>query len=152
MTLAISSPGTPAFFGRAPLLLSEQKRFAALLDALHDLSAALEAGLGSLPARLEPANLVEELARVLAEHFQGAEDCLKAVAVSRRDLLPTVVDMRADHAALSQSLADLRLLVADRGRWVELPQRIAGLLERLAVHRESEATLIRDAALVARVA
>jgi hypothetical protein len=77
---------------------------------------------------------------------------LKAVAVSRRDLLPVVVDMRSDHAALSQTLVDLRLLVGDPGRWVELPRRIANLLERLAVHRESEAALLSDAAAVAKVA
>ncbi|HEV8548551.1 MAG TPA: hypothetical protein VGQ57_05975 [Polyangiaceae bacterium] len=152
MTPATSSPGTPAFFGRAPVLLSEEKRLAALLDSLRELSGALEVGLAPLPPRLSPPALVEELGQVLADHFQGAEDCLKAVAVSRRDLLPVVVDMRSDHAALSQTLVDLRLLVGDPGRWVELPRRIANLLERLAVHRESEAALLSDAAAVAKVA
>jgi len=152
MTPATSSPRSPAFFGRMPVLLSEQKRCAALIDALGDLCAALEVGSGPLSARLDPPPLIEELARVLTEHFQGAEDCLMVVAKRRPDLLPAVVDMRSDHAALSESLTDLRLLVADQARWVELPLRIGSVLQRLTVHREAEAGLIRDAAHAALVA
>ena len=55
--------------------------------------------------------------------------------------------MRADHATLAQSVADLRLLVADEGRWAELPRRIERLLETLAEHRETEAALIRSGTL-----
>lgn len=152
MTSATSSPTAPGFFGRVPLLLSEQKRLAALLEALRELSAALDVGMGSLPARLEPPRLIEEVAGVLAGHFRSAEDCLQAVAARRPDLLPAVVDMRSDHAALSQSLKDLRLMATDPGRWVELPLRITALLERLALHREGEAALVRDSARAANVA
>lgn len=152
MPLATSPPTAPLFFGRVPQLLNEQQRFGALLDSLRELAAALAEGVEPLPARLEPARLVDELARVLAEHFHSAEDGLRAVASCRLDLLPAVVDTRLDHAALSRSLADLRLSIEDRARWAELPPRIVELLERLSAHREGEAALIREAARAVKVA
>jgi len=151
MTPRISTT-LPGFFGRMPLLLSEQKRFAAVRDSLRELCAALNAGVETLPARLDPPQLVEELGGLLADHFEGADECLRAVAARRHDLLPAVVDMRADHAAFSEALADLRVLAADPMRWVELPLRIASMLEKLEVHREGEAALIHDAAQAANVA
>jgi len=152
MTPSLASTNIPGFFGRMPLLLSEQKRFAAVRDSLRELCAALNVDVVALPARLDPPKLIEELGGLLAEHFEGADECLKRVAAQRHDLLPGVVDMRADHAAFSESLADLRLLAADPGRWVELPLRIASVLEKLEVHREGEAALIHDAAQAANVA
>ncbi len=152
MTPSISSTTLPGFFGRMPLLLSEQKRFAAVRDSLREVCAALNAGVETLPARLDPPQLVQELDGLLADHFEGADECLRIVAARRHDLLPAVVDMRADHAAFSEALADLRLLAADPARWVELPLRIASMLEKLDVHREGEAALIRDAAQAANVA
>lgn len=152
MTPRTSSLRSPAFFGRMPLLLSEQERCEALVDTLRELRAALDAGSDSLPARLDPRSVVEELSQVLAEHFLSAEDCLRAVAQHRPDLLPAVVDMRSDHSALSESLADLRLLAWDQARWVELPGRIGPLIERLTLHREAEAGLVHEAARAAYVA
>lgn len=129
-----------------PVLLDEQKRFATVLDSLRELCSALDAGVGPLPARLDPSALTDELGGVLAEHFESAEQCLQQVAARRPDLLPAVVDMRSDHTALSQSLADLRLVVADPARWSDLPSRIGALLGTLSVHRECEAALVRAAA------
>lgn len=152
MSPATSPPTAPLFFGRVPQLLNEQERFGALLDSLRELAAALAEGIEPLPARLEPERLVNEAARVLSEHFHSAEDGLCAVACCRLDLLPAVVDTRLDHAALSRSLADLRLFIEDRGRWAELPPRITELLERLTAHREGEAALIHEAAQAVKVA
>lgn len=151
MTSGAPSSRTPAFFGRMPLLMSEQKRLAALLDSLRELGLVLEVGAAALPARLDPPKLVDELARVLSEHFADAEDCLRTAA-QRHDLLPAVVDLRSDHAALSESLADLRLLAGDQARWTELPSRIASLLRKLAAHREVEAALVQEAARPLNVA
>jgi hypothetical protein len=135
-----------------PLLLSEQKRFAAVRDSLRELCAALNAGVESLPARLDPPQLVDELGGLLAEHFEDTDECLRTVAAQRHDLLPAIVDMRCDHAVFSEAVADLRLLAGDPGRWVELPLRLAKVLEKLDVHREGEAALIRDATQAANVA
>jgi hypothetical protein len=135
-----------------PLLLSEQKRFAALLDSLREASIRLEAGALPLPGKLDPPTLVVELGQVLAEHFASADACLRAVPAERLDLLPAVVDLRLDHAALSDALSDLRLLADDEARWPELPLRIASLLKRLNEHREIEAALVRDAARSTNVA
>jgi hypothetical protein len=152
MTLAAPSSQAPAFFGRLPCTLSDQLHLTTLIDSLVAFSAALEVGVGALPLGLNPRALVEDLARVLGEHFQTADQCLNKVAAARLDLLPAVVDMRADHASLLQSVADLRLLVSDEGRWAELPLRIARLLETLAEHRETETALIRSGTLLANVA
>ncbi|HEY3494265.1 MAG TPA: hypothetical protein VGK73_06250 [Polyangiaceae bacterium] len=127
-----------------PLLLSEHERFAAVQKSLRELCGALDAGILP-PARLDPCALVDELGSVLAAHFETAEISLTRVASRRPDLLPGVVDMRSDHTALSQSMADLRLLVSDQGRWSELSGRIAALLRLLAVHREGETALVRAA-------
>ena len=97
-----------------------------------------------VPERLEPRRLVEELAEVLALHFADAEHCLGLVASRRRDLLPAVVDIRADHIAMAQTLADLRLLAADPARWGELPSRSARFLANVGLHHEAEAALIQD--------
>jgi hypothetical protein len=140
-----SSTRFSEFFGRVPLLLSEQKRLAALQESLRELCDALDAGILPPPARLEPRALVEELGQILVEHFESADQSLDRVGVRRPDLLPGVIDMRSDHTALSQSLADLRLLVAEPERWSELSNRIAALLRLLAAHREAEAALVRAA-------
>ena len=152
MTLATPSSRAPAFFGRLPSSLGDQLHLAAIVESLAAFSAALEVGVGALPLGLDPQRLVDELGTALSEHFRTADQRLNRVAASRLDLLPAVVDMRADHASLAQSVADLRLLVADEGRWAELPLRIARLLETLAEHRETEAALIRAGTLLANVA
>lgn len=135
-----------------PLLLSEQKRFAQVVDSLRELSLSLEEGGPLLPARLDPRGLVAELAQVFSEHCASADAGLSVVAAERRDLLPLVVDLRTDHAALSEALTDLRLIAEDQGRWTELPLRIAGLLKKLAAHREAESALIGESARSASVA
>jgi hypothetical protein len=142
MTPATSSTRFSEFFGRVPLLLSERKRFAAVQESLRELCRALEAGIIPPPAGLDPVLLVNELGLVLADHFEAAERSLERVATHRPDLLPAVVDLRTDHTMLAGSMADLRLLAADRERWTELPRRIASLLAVLAAHREAEATLV----------
>lgn len=152
MISATPSSRAPAVFGCMPLLLREKKRFAALVTSMRDLAVALEVGIGAIPVGLEPPKLIDELGSVLAEHFQDADDCLHLVAERRSDLLPAVVDMRADHATLLQALDDLRVLVADEGSWAELPFRLATLLEQLALHRECEAALVREANRVAGAA
>jgi hypothetical protein len=146
MSLTTSPTGSPAFFGRVPPLLDEQARFAAALSSLRELCAALE--VGALPAELEPPRLVEELGRMLTHHREDAEEWLRTVASHRRDLLPAVVDMRTDHAALSQALSDLRLVAADPARWVELPPRVTSLLAKMESHRQVEADLVQEAVTV----
>jgi hypothetical protein len=67
------------------------------------------------------------------------------VASRRCDLLPAVVDIRTDHAALSHALSDLRVVAADPARWEELPVRIRGLLAKVESHRQVEAALAEGA-------
>lgn len=146
MNLSTPASGLPAFFGRVPLLLNEQERFAAALESLRELCAALDVGMGALPEQLDPPHVVEELERVLTRHREDADEWLGMVASRRCDLLPAVVDIRTDHAALAQALSDLRLVAADPARWAELPLRITSLLAKVESHRQVEAALAEGAA------
>jgi hypothetical protein len=142
MTMAASiahpmSPATSAFTG-----LAQNGRFAVALERLRELSAGVEAGGGPLSSSPAPARLVDELVRGLADHVARTERHLQAFATSRRELLPAIVDLRADHAALTQALVDLRVVASNSERWCELPLCVRRLLAKLDTHRDAESMLL----------
>jgi hypothetical protein len=145
MNLTASTGRHPCFFGRVPELLNEQQHFAATLESLRSLCEALDAGRWPDRARLDPVKLLDELERALARHVEEADECLMAIALTRRDLLPAVVDIRSDHVALSQGLLDVRIVAGDELRWGELSGAITALLGKLAEHRDAEAALFHQA-------
>jgi hypothetical protein len=126
--------------------LTQHARFAVTLERLRELCAGVEAGGGPLSSSPAPRRLVDELVRGLGEHVAKTERYLQAIAAARRDLLPAVVDLRADHAALTQALVDLRLVAVNQERWGELPLRVRRLVAKVDSHRDAEATLLDLAA------
>lgn len=133
----VAPPIEQAFSG-----LGAHRRFAVALERLRELCARVEAGSGPLSSSPAPARLIDELVRGLGEHVANTEEYLQAIAVRRRDLLPAVVDLRTDHAALTQALVDLRLVVTDAERAGTLPSRVRKLHAELDAHRAAEALLL----------
>jgi len=146
MKSAPASARVTPLVNRASAASRQNDRFALALERLRELGAGLEAGGGPLSSSPAPTRLIDALGQSLAEHVARAESFLRSVAASRRDLLPAVVDLRADHAALTQELAELRLSATDDARCDELPLRVRRLLARVASHRSAEAALLERAA------
>ncbi len=140
-TAPILSPSNRAFAG-----LAQRGRFATTLERLRELCARVEAGSGPLSSSPAPTRLVDELVRGLAEHVSKTERHLQVLAANRRDLLPAIVDLRADHAALTQALVDMRHVAANGDRWCELPLHVRRLVARVDTHRDAEAMLLDLAA------
>jgi len=133
----------PAFFGRVSTLLEGREHLAQSLNKLREASAAIEIGLSPLPGRLEPRRLLRELGVDLQSHLATTEGYLRTVAHERPELLPLVVDMRADHAAIARELSALESVVADEARWGELPVLASRLRKLVRAHQEAEANLVQ---------
>jgi hypothetical protein len=132
----------PVFLGRAAVLLSEQEQLATTLGQLRELGAAIDAGASPLPPRLDPRLLIRRLKEEFVHHLALTDEWLRLVARTRPALLPAIVDLRSDHAAIGAALADLDEVVAEEARWGELPDALARILECLDVHCSAEALLV----------
>jgi hypothetical protein len=139
-------PRLPTLFGRLSILLGLHERQLATLGNLREMCNAIEAGQLSLPGALEPNLLLSELGCGLSAHFANEESSAHfgTIVRTRADLLPRVVDLKADHAALLRTLARIELIATDTSRRAELPALVSGLLADLAAHERAEAELVEE--------
>ena len=139
-------PRIPSLFGRLTILLSSHERQLATLEKLREMCNAIEAGQSSLPAALEPNRLLSDLGCELSVHFAADESVAHfgTIARTRTDLLPRVVDLRADHAGLQRALARIELIATDPDRRTELPPLVSSLLVDLAAHEQAESELVEE--------
>jgi iron-sulfur cluster repair protein YtfE (RIC family) len=135
----------PTLFGRLSILLDAHERHMATLESLRQMSDAIEIGQ-DLPAALAPSRLLGALQRELSSHFAAEEGRAhyRTIARTRTDLLPRVVDLKADHTGLLRTLSHIELIATDTGRWTELPALVSNLLGALADHERAEAELVED--------
>jgi hypothetical protein len=89
--------------------------------------------------------LLSELRRGLSEHVaaEETEAFFGVIARVRPELLPFVVDLKADHAAMFGALTQLELIVGAH-RWDELPAPLSNLVATLRAHEQVEADLIES--------
>jgi iron-sulfur cluster repair protein YtfE (RIC family) len=127
------------------VLLDSHERHAATLESLREMGLAIEIGQ-ALPAPLEPSRLLSQLERELSTHFAAEEGLAhyQTIALTRTDLLPRVVDLKADHAGLLRALAHIELIATAPSRWTELPPLVSSLLAALADHERAEADLVEE--------
>jgi hypothetical protein len=139
-------PRLPSLFGRLSVLLDSHERQLATFEHLREMCNAIDAGQSSLPATLDPNRLLTELGCELSAHFTNEEGPAHfgTIARTRTDLLPRVVDLKADHSALQRTLARIELIATDKGRRSELPALVSGLLTDLAAHEQAEAELVEE--------
>jgi hypothetical protein len=137
--------GLPTLFGRLSILLGSHERQTVTLENLRAMCNAIEAGQ-SLPAALQPHRLLAELGCELSAHFSAEEGPAHfgTMARMRPDLLPRVVDLKADHARLQRALARVELLATDKDRLTELPPLVSALLAELGDHERAEGELMEE--------
>lgn len=135
----------PTFFGRLTNVLSEHEHLRDTLKNLATLCSALEAGQTALPPELEPRTLVQALRVELATHFEAEEGRAHfgTMAQERPDLLPQIVERKAEHRSMLDTVRDLALAVEDTARWSELPAPARDLSASLRRHEQAEAELVR---------
>jgi hypothetical protein len=135
----------PSLFGRLSILLDAHERHAATLESLRQLCDAIQIGQ-TIPASLEPRQLLRALRRELSSQFAAEEGQAhyRTIARSRTDLLPRMVDLKADHIALLRALSHIESIAADADRWGELPAHVSSLLTALADHERAEAELVEE--------
>jgi hypothetical protein len=97
-----------------------------------------------LPESLEPARLLSSLRRELSAHFAAEEGRAhyRMSTLTRMDLLPRMIDLKADHVGLLRALSHLEQIATDAGRWDELPALVSSWLSALADHEHAEAELV----------
>lgn len=135
----------PTFFGRLTTVLSEHEHLRDTLRSLTTMCSALEAGQMMLPPELEPRRLIQELCAGLSTHFEAEEGRghFGTMAQERPDLLPEIVDLKAEHRAMLEIVRNLTLIVEDTARWTELPAPARALSAKLRAHEQAEAELVR---------
>jgi hypothetical protein len=137
-------PRLPTLFGRLSLSLDAHARQLATLENVRAMRNALAAGQSPLPAPLEPVQLLFDLACELSAHFAVEEGAAHfgAVARTRPDLMPRLVDLKSDHALLLRTVARIQALATCEERWPEIPERVTELLASLDAHERAEAELV----------
>jgi hypothetical protein len=138
-------PRLPTLFGRLTLLFDSHERHLTVLENLNAMCRAIEAGQ-AVPAELDPCRLLFELALELSAHFEIEESPAHfgVMARERPDLLPRVVDLKADHAGLLRALGRIDHIAADKARWPELPLLVSAVREELTAHEQAESDLIQE--------
>ncbi|HSU38969.1 MAG TPA: hemerythrin domain-containing protein [Polyangiaceae bacterium] len=136
----------PDFFGRLTTVRSQHEHLGATLRNLEAASDALEIGRTSFPAELSPGALLTALRGDLAQHFEAEESDVHFGTIAREEprLLPGIVDLKGDHAAMLASIDGLLLVAADQSRWLELVVPIRRLIRALRVHERAEALLLQE--------
>jgi hypothetical protein len=80
----------------------------------------------------------------LSAHFAIEESPAHLGVMARRrpDLLPLIVDLKADHAALLRALSRIEMAASEKSRWGELPALVSALCTDLDAHESAEAELV----------
>jgi hypothetical protein len=136
-------PRLPSLFGRLSILLDAHERHTATLDGIREMCNALEIGR-TLPESLEPNRLLSSLRRELSAHFAAEEGRAhyRTSTLTRTDLLPRMIDLKADHVCLLRALSHIEQVATDTDRWAELPALVSSWLSALADHEHAEAELV----------
>jgi hypothetical protein len=120
-------------------------RDAGTLEQLHALCDAIKTGRAPLPKELEPGSLLGELRRELLEHVaaEESEAHFATIARVRPELLPLVVDLKADHAALLGALTRIERIANAANQWDELGASISNFIAASRAHEQAETELMQ---------
>jgi hypothetical protein len=134
----------PSLFGRLTNFLDARERHTRILEKVREMAEAIDAGQSPLPAALDPGPLLLELRWELAMHFAAEESDLHFGTIAREQpaLLPRVVDLKADHAAMLEDLLQLETIAHTPARWGELPASVARFVAAFHEHEHSETELV----------
>jgi hypothetical protein len=136
----------PSLFGRLTNFLDARERHTRILEKLREMAEAIEAGQSPLPAELEPGPLLLELRWELAMHFDAEESELHFGTMAREqpEVLPRIVDLKADHAAMLEDLLRLEAIAHMPTRWAELPTSVARFTAAFSEHEQEETQLVEQ--------
>ncbi len=137
----------PSLFGRLTLVHAQHQSLAALL---HRLDEAARTVLDLERRPTDPTESLHGLLRLsrleLEEHFAAEEGPahFETISADRPSLLPAIVDLRADHAAMRDSLAHLDSLTRMDDGGESLAAGAVELVARFRVHERAEAAMLAE--------
>jgi hypothetical protein len=134
----------PSLFGRLTTVWADHGELTALLPKLDVMCDLIDSGQTVLPATVEPSRLIQSLRLRFRGHFESEEDSgyFSHIARERPELLPTVVALKADHAAMLRKLDELAWLADEVPSWGELSRRARALRTFLCDHERAESELM----------
>ena len=135
----------PTVFGRLSTILTGHEQLSKTLEQVTELCSAIEVGRDPLSVELDPRRVLGTLSSELFRHFEAEESAAHfgTVAEERPDLLAEIVELKAEHRAMLETMKDLAWIAEDPARWSELPSPALALVERLRAHERAEAELVR---------
>lgn len=143
----VTHPELPSLFGRFTALHRDHqhldelvKKLSAMCDALTDRPDVAP------PPELDPKQLIPEWGVDLSRHFSAEEGMryFGALVSERPALAAAIGDLRADHAAMLESIERLLTLAPDEGRRDELVLWTRDLLDRFRKHERAETQLLGE--------
>jgi len=143
--MSIATP-FPDFFGRLTTVRSQHEHLGVTLRCLDSTCDALEIGRTALPVELRPPVLLTALRHALGQHFEAEESDghFGTIAKEEPRLLPGIVDLKGDHAAMLDAIDGLSLVASDESRWLELVVPVRRLIRALRAHEKAEALLLQE--------
>jgi len=137
----------PSLFGRLTLVHTQHESLARLLGRLDETAhRVLQNDAPREDDGGELAKLLSEWRRQLEAHFTAEEGPahFETIAADRPSLLPAIVDLRADHAAMRDELAHLETLASKPGERDLVATGVAGLATRFRAHERAEAAMLAE--------
>jgi hypothetical protein len=139
-------PPLPEFFGRLTTVRHQHEHLGETLKRLEMMCDMIEIGQSPTPEDLNPAQLLTALGDDLAQHFKAEESDAHfgAIALEEPRLLPSIVDLKADHGAMLAGIEGLSLTAGNVARWPELVVPTRHLIKTLRLHERAEALLLQE--------
>jgi hypothetical protein len=136
----------PEFFGRLTTVLHQHEHLGHTLGKLRTMCDFLEVGRRLESVGIDPPKLLAAWRGDLAQHFVAEESDAHfgMMAEERPRLLPAIVDLKADHAAVLAAIDALLIIATDEARWPELVVPTRRLIRSLEVHERAEALLLHE--------
>jgi hypothetical protein len=143
----LTSHPLPTLFGRLTSLECEHEHLRTHLERVRALCAALSGRIDTpLPSDEERLRLIVEWQTQLSRHFEAEESprYFGTLVADRPELIPRIGELRADHAAMLDSLRLLTTLAKEAIESRAFAVRALHLIEQLERHERAESELMRE--------
>ncbi len=137
----------PTLFGRVTTTFSGHDHLGSTLEVLRRMCMALESEASTaLDAELTPGPLISDLLGNLSQHFAAEETdaYFGAVVAERPIFLRRILELKAEHAAMLETLLELRGMADDRLRWNAIAVPMLRFIGALHAHEQVEAMLLQE--------
>jgi hypothetical protein len=137
----------PTLFGRLTSLRDEHQRLHTHLERVRALCEVLSLTDDTpLPTAAERLLVIVEWQSQLSRHFAAEESSryFGTLVTDRPELIPRIAELRAEHAAMLDTLELLIRLAGAANAATELSARTLRLIEQLDLHERAESALMQE--------